>query len=64
MYRAEKLGLITTGRVTLEGAPADRKPMELPAGWVSQLWLADNVGVVQTLNSFGHMYQLIDTTVK
>ena len=64
MYRAEMLGLLTTGRVTLEnpGNP-NHKPMELPAGWVSTLWLADNVGVVQTLNSYGHMYQLIDTNV-
>jgi len=64
-YKAEKLGLITTGRVTLDkpGNP-NAKPMELPANWVSQLWLADGVGIVQTLNSYGHMYQLIDTTVK
>lgn len=65
MYRAEKIGLITTGRVTLDN-PGNPKhaPSELPAGWVSTLWLADNVGVVQALNSYGHMYQLIDTTVK
>jgi hypothetical protein len=65
MYKAEKLGLITTGRVTLDkpGNP-NAKPMELPANWVSQLWMADGVGVVQTLNSYGHMYQLVDTTVK
>ena len=64
MYRAEKVGLLTTGRVTLDnpGNP-NHKPAELPAGWVSTLWMADNVGVVQTLNSYGHMYQLIDTTV-
>jgi hypothetical protein len=65
MYKAEKIGLLTTGRVTLEkpGNP-NYKPMELPASWVSTLWMADNVGVIQTLNSYGHMYQLIDTTVK
>ena len=63
MYKAEKLGLITTGRVTLDGAPADRKPMELPANWVSQLWLAEGTGVVQTLNSYGQMFQLVDTNV-
>jgi hypothetical protein len=64
MYRAEKVGLLTTGRVTLDnpGNP-NAKPAELPAGWQSTMWMADNVGVVQTLNSFGHMYQLIDTTV-
>jgi hypothetical protein len=64
-WKAEKLGLITTGRVTLEGALAkDPKPMELPAGWVSQLWLAENVGVIQTLNSYAHMYQLSDAKLK
>lgn len=65
MYKSEKLGLITTGRVTLDnpGNP-NHKPMELPANWISTLWVSDGVGVVQTLNSYGHMYQLIDTTVK
>ena len=64
MFKAEKLGLITTGRVTLDnpGNP-NHKPMELPANWVSQLWLTDNVGVVQTLNSYGHMYQLVETNL-
>ena len=33
-YTAEKLGLITTGRVTLDNASPDAKPMELPADWV------------------------------
>jgi hypothetical protein len=65
MYKAEKIGLLTTGRVTLDkpGNP-NHKPAELPANWISTLWIADNVGVIQTLNSYGHMYQLIDTTVK
>jgi hypothetical protein len=63
--KLEKIGLITTGRVTLDnpGTPT-LKPMELPAGWVSTLWLADNVGVVQTLNKYAHMYQLSETTLK
>src|SRR5690606_846040 len=57
VYKSEKLGLITTGRVTLEnpGNP-NHKPMELPANWISTIWLANDVGVVQTLNSYGHMY--------
>lgn len=65
MYKSEKIGLITTGRVTLTnpGNP-NHKPMELPANWISTLWLADNVGIVQTLNSYGHMYQLVDTNVQ
>jgi len=64
MYKAERLGLLTTGRVTLEnpGNP-NHKPMELPAGWVSTLWMVDGVGLVQALNSYGQMYQLVDTNV-
>ena len=65
MYKAEKIGLITTGRVTLEGPSSpNAKPMELPANWVSQLWIADGVGVVQTLNSYAHMYQLTAVSLK
>jgi hypothetical protein len=61
-YAAEKLGVLTTGRVTVDNASPTTKPMELPAGWLSQLWLANGVGMVQALNSFGHMYQLVDTS--
>ena len=64
MYKAEKVGLITTGRVVLEGASPNFKPAELPANWVSTLWIADGVGVVQTLNSYAHMYQLTAVTLK
>ena len=63
-YSAEKLALIITGRVTLDGASPDAKPMELPANWLSTLWLADKVGVVQTLNAYSHMYQLVDAKLK
>jgi len=62
MYRAEKLGLITTGRVTLDEHQPTTKPLELPAGWVSTLWLAEGLGMVQALNSYGHMYQLVDSS--
>jgi hypothetical protein len=65
MYHAEKIGLITTGRVTLDNPGyKDLKPMELPAGWVSTLWLAEGVGVVQTLNKYAHMYMLQESTLK
>ncbi len=37
---------------------------ELPANWISQLWLTTDVGVVQTLNSYAHMYQLVDMQLK
>ncbi len=63
-FEAEKLGLVTTGRVTLDNAAPTNKPMELPAGWVSQLWLVPGQGMVQALNSFGHMYQLVDLQLK
>ena len=37
---------------------------ELPANWINQLWIVDDVGVVQTLNSYAHMYQLVDAQLK
>ena len=63
-YMAEKLVLTTTGRVTLDGGPADAKPSELPAGWTNTLWLAPGVGMVQSLNSYAHMYQLTEAQLK
>lgn len=64
-YKSEKIGLVTTGRVTLDNpGAAAMKPMELPAGWLSTLWLADGVGVVQALNKYSHMYQLAESTLK
>jgi hypothetical protein len=64
-YRAEKIGLTTTGRVTLDHPlTADLKPMELPASWITQIWIADNIGVIQTVNSYGHKYVLTDFTLK
>lgn len=64
-YKSEKIGLITTGRVILDnpGNP-NPKPQELPAGWVSTLWLADGVGLVQSLNTYAHMYQLAESSLK
>jgi hypothetical protein len=61
-YHAEKLGIVTTGRVTLTGAAS--KPMEMPAGWIDTVWVVENVGIVQTLNPYAHMYQLQDVTLK
>lgn len=37
---------------------------ELPANWITTLWLAEGVGVIQTLNSYAHMYQLVDAQLK
>jgi hypothetical protein len=65
-FTAEKLALLTTGRVTLENPlapPADNKPAELPANWYTTQWLAPDVGLVQSLNSYAHMYQLVTATL-
>lgn len=63
--KSEKLGLITTGRVTLDDPLADKtKPAELPANWLTTQWLSQGVGVVQSLNSFAHEYQLTAVTLK
>jgi hypothetical protein len=64
LYTAERLVLTTTGRVTLDNPQPEVKPMELPANWINQLWLVPNVGVVQVLNSFAHMYQLTAVQLK
>ena len=64
LYTAERLALVTTGRITLDHPQPDTKPMELPAAWFNQLWLVPNVGVVQVLNAYAHMYMLIDVQLK
>jgi hypothetical protein len=64
IYTAERLVLTTTGRVTLDHPQPDSKPMDLPANWINQLWLAPNVGVVQVLNAFSHKYMLTDVLLK
>ncbi len=64
-YRAEKLVIKTTGRITIETAKSkDLKPAEMPADWVNQLWFAPDYGVVQSLNRYAHMYQLVDSQLK
>jgi hypothetical protein len=64
LYTAERLALSTTGRVTLDHAQPDTKPMDLPAGWLNRLWLVPNVGVVQVLNAYSHKYILTDVQLK
>ncbi len=63
--KAEKLQLITTGRITLD-APVSPNPgtQELPKNWRTLIWLALDVGVVQTLNMYAHQYQLMESTLK
>jgi len=63
--KSEKLAIKTTGRVTLEKPlTADLKPMELPADWINQFWFVEGTGVVQTLNRYAQMYQLVDSQLK
>lgn len=64
VYTAERLALVTTGRVTLDHPQPDVKPMELPDSWINRLWVVPNVGVVQALNSYAHMYTLTDVQLK
>jgi hypothetical protein len=33
---------------------------EMPAGWNNYVWLAPDIGLVQSLNTYAHMYQLIE----
>lgn len=65
--KAEKIQLITTGRITLD-EPVSPNPVtptqELPKNWRSLIWLAVDTGVVQTLNMYAHQYQLTTSTLK
>jgi hypothetical protein len=63
------------GKVAPDGKPCTTKKLsddkkteiavptevcELPANWISNLWFVDNIGVVQVLNPYAHMYQLVE----
>ncbi|HEY4182638.1 MAG TPA: hypothetical protein VGM90_37665 [Kofleriaceae bacterium] len=63
--KAEKLIIQVTGRVTLD-APlqADAKPFELPKDLNNALWFVTGTGVVQSLNSYGQQFVLVDSNVK
>ena len=73
-YSAEKLAIMTSGRVFIDapkGKPdpttGQHKPQELPAEWGQSgttIWIADGVGIVQTLNPYMHQYQLVDANLK
>lgn len=64
-YKAEKIFIKTTGRITLDNPKSkDLKPAEMPADWVNILWFAPDYGVVQSLNRYAHMYQLVDAQLK
>ncbi len=57
-FLAHKLIVEVTGRVGIDKPVKADKPMELPANWINALWLADDVGPVQILNSYAHLYSL------
>ncbi len=62
--KAEKLQLITTGRITLDSPVAPTpKVHDLPKNWVTLIWLSLDVGVVQTLNMYAHQYQLTESNL-
>jgi hypothetical protein len=63
-YGAEHIALVTTGRVTLDHPQSEIKLLDLPAGWVTQLWLVPNAGVVQVLNAYAHKYTLASAQLK
>ncbi|TMQ09990.1 MAG: hypothetical protein E6J90_32590 [Deltaproteobacteria bacterium] len=61
---AEHLALVTTGRVTLDHPQGEGKPLDLPANWLTQMWLVPNAGVVQVLNAYAHKYILASAQLK
>lgn len=61
-WKALKLGIEITTKVTIEPAPA--APLKEIPLQVNFLYLADGVGVVQALNSFGQMYILTEFVVQ
>ena len=63
--KPEKLGLVTTGRVTFDTPMSPQsKPSELPADWRSLFWFEPNVGLVKTQNMYAHVYELADSQLK
>jgi hypothetical protein len=57
-FRAEPVAISVTGRVTVDGAPADAAPYPFKAPMIDRLWFAEGVGIVQVHNSFPHAYML------
>ena len=56
---------MTTGRVTLDKPRHAGPQADGAAGRLGlTLWLADGVGIVQSLNKYAHMYQLVESTLK
>ena len=52
------------GNVTMNGPDGKEIIVEIPANTVNFMWFDKKVGAVQFYNSFGHMYQLVETNIK
>ena len=37
---------------------------DMPAGWTNEIWLAEDIGVIQAKNMYAHMYQLSELSLK
>ncbi|MEZ4402632.1 MAG: hypothetical protein R3B06_21605 [Kofleriaceae bacterium] len=61
-WKATKLGIENTIVVTI--TPEPPAPLKVIPPQVSYLYVADKVGVVQVINSFGQMFVLTDVTVQ
>lgn len=61
--KSNKIGIETSGNVTIDNVPEGAKPYELPAGLVSWMYLVDGVGLARVENAFFHAYQLTTFTV-
>ncbi|MEZ4366878.1 MAG: hypothetical protein R2939_11385 [Kofleriaceae bacterium] len=57
-FKATRMIVELTGRVTLDKPVQAKAPIEMPANWINALWFADGVGPVQVLNAYAHMYSL------
>jgi hypothetical protein len=62
VYRVADGGKDKDGNPTYKDV-ADIK-CDLPAGWTNEMWLVDDIGVVQARNMYGHMYQLTELSLK
>jgi hypothetical protein len=60
-FQGPRLMVELVGQLKLASAPD--KPYDIQANLRSALWFAKGVGVIQTLNNYGHQYQLTATNV-
>lgn len=51
------------GKVTMKDPDGKDITVEIPANTVNFMWFDKRVGAVQFYNSYGHMYQLVETNI-